>query len=183
MCNGIKSILKSAFAGSVGSDEGSVLFLEPHHVRHHHIEAASQPVSASGLGAQHTEAEDSGRVMVLETIVRECGLPTGFLDCSKVDSQAWCNGLVDPGQVANVGESCERRSDTWCAHINPHLRLQHLSLAPETSPAAPGVAAKGDATSPQLMATCAAYAAVFDRTPLSTGSIGLINVRIIQDIS
>ena len=67
--------------------------------------------------------------------------------------------------------------------ISPCVFLQSppKPAVAKTMPTELGVVV-GDATSPQLMATYAAYTAVFDRMALSEGSIGLINVRAMRDV-
>ena len=65
--------------------------------------------------------------------------------------------------------------------LMPCNLMQSLEPAAKTTPNKLNVVA-GEVTSPQLRATYAAYAAVFDRMALSEGAIGLINVRVKCDL-
>ena len=104
VCNGIQSILRSAFSAGGGSDggDGTVLFLEPHHVRHHDA-AIRVGGTSDGRTDAASDSDEDGRVMVLETIIRECGLPAEYAVVLKVGCQ-WLNEWAH-GKQAHTGAS------------------------------------------------------------------------------
>ena len=173
MCKGIQSILKRSFSDGTGiGEDTAVLFLKPHDVQHHHHEVKTRV----GAGEQHqpgSEPDNDGRIMVLGTIVRECGLPAEFADWSKVGKGA--DGWVSYLCLRYVFVP-SKESITYADRMNT-LHLQYHRSAAPTVGATPTVPGMSAALSPQLMATYAAYSAVFDRTAFSEGSAGLIDVR------
>ena len=62
--------------------------------QHHYHDAASREGASDGYNDAASGSEADGRVMVLETIIRECKLPAEFAVVSKVGCQ-WLKGLTD----------------------------------------------------------------------------------------